>query len=676
MPTRRNAVPLLALLALVGLGGRRAGVPQAGAPVTTLRVQVRRIPPVVGKTTKEAIDSLSWTRLVIVQRDTVTTSAVAGRVVAQRPPAGTPVSAARAETLLVATPMASRTATVTLASAALARARALASVTPPPTRNPDDVAHPGANVTVTVPTDSLAITVPGVRVQDRTRVPDLHGATPAMVAGALKEFRLTSGPAVRDFSDDVPAGRVFQQRPAATTEVPTWTSVSVWYSIGPHPSADTLTIPRVVGLTLSRAADSLQRSQLDVGLVDSMRQAGARGIVVHQQPDVGSPGHRGDAVNLWIAVGAPTVAVPALIGLTRAAADARLDNAGLALGRITLVALVDRKSGVVAQSPPGGTPVDSGALVDVVENRPPEPRQVAVPDLTGLTPPAAEQALERDSLYLGLVQEPRASTPGTVVSQTPEARTPVYLHTAVDVVLGARDSTIDLVAVPPVVNKTVESARGLLRNAGFTTISIRSAGDTVTSSSLIESQVPVGGTLVPPGAPVALVAGPPAAAAPPVPDLRGLARADAAASAGVSLLQMAIDTTLRRLRLHDIVVRQRPSAGPQRPPDNTVRVVVEIPFVPPALAGLGLGLAGIGAAMMLRPRPPPPKPPAGHTDSAPLPDVHLQERVRRDPPVVVTSAHGSLVREALTMRFALQSGPWKVEAGATSLVRSETPRHG
>ncbi len=713
MPTRRKSVRFLALLVLVGLGATRADVrahsaqedafgvanagqspvagtarrapsasamhgaaaPQASGPVAARLLQVRRIPSVVGRTAKDAIDSLSWTRLVIVQRDTITTRVAAGRVVAQRPRAGTPVSAVRAETLLVAATMASRPGAVTVGGAAIARARALAAVTPPPTRAPDDVAHPGANVTVTVPTDSLAITVPGVRVQDRTRVPDLHGATPAMVAGALREFRLTPGPAARDYSDDVPAGQVFQQQPAATTEVPTWTLVSVWYSIGPHPRADPLTVPRVVGLTLARAADSLKRSQLGVGLVDSLRQAGARGTVVHQRPAAGSGGHRGDAVSLWIAVAAPTVPVPALVGLTRAAAGARLDNAGLALGRITLVALADRDSGVVGQTPQAGTPVDSGTLVDVVENRPPERRQVAVPDLAGLTRAAAEQALERDSLYLGLVEEPRASTPGTVVSQAPEARTRVYLHTAVDVVLGARDSTIALVPVPPVVNRTVESARGLLRSAGFTTISIRSSSGTVTSSSLIESQVPLGGTLVPPGAPVALVAGPPAEPLAPVPDLRGLAPADAAASAGVSLLQMAIDSTLRRLRLHDIVVRQRPSAGRQRPPDNTVQVVVEIPLVPPVLAGIGLGLAGLGAAMMLRPRPTPPKPPARPPDSAPLPDVDLHERVRRDPPVALSSPHDSLVREALTMRFALQSGPWIVEAGATSLVRSETPRH-
>src|SRR5688572_23892465 len=61
------------------------------------RADVQWIPNVVGMTATAAIDTLRRTNLRIVQLDSITTNSRAGRVVRQRPAAGTPVFGIRAE---------------------------------------------------------------------------------------------------------------------------------------------------------------------------------------------------------------------------------------------------------------------------------------------------------------------------------------------------------------------------------------------------------------------------------------------------------------------------------------------------------------------------------------------------------------------------------------------------
>ncbi len=254
-----------------------------------IQPQARTIPNVVGMPVMVAVDSLRWTRLRIVQRDSTTTQVANGTVVEQRPRAGTPVAYVRAETLFVAS-------------------------APKPARR----AISWRDIISAVPTSAAT------SAQDRTRVPNLQQYTPSMVATALKRARLRPGASARDYSDEVPAGHVFRQDPPATKEVATNTSVDVWYSIGPHPVVNTLRVPSVVGLTLAEAADSLRHAKLQPGHVDSLTRRGAGGTVVHQAPQAGQPAHQNDLVDLTIATQPSQAAVPLVTGMSRRVAQRTL----------------------------------------------------------------------------------------------------------------------------------------------------------------------------------------------------------------------------------------------------------------------------------------------------------------------------------------------------------------
>src|SRR6266849_268124 len=281
------------------------------------QIQVRTIPNVVGLSVTAAIDSLRWTRLTVVPRDSTTTKFRGGTVLDQGPNAGTPIAArVRAETLWVATaPKKSKP----LATSWRDTAQIIVSRTSP------------RITTSTIPNRAGGTpgTVPRTPIQDRTRVPDLFGRTAPMVRAALKERRLNPGKVLNDYSDEVPSGQVFRQQPRKETEVATSTMVDVWYSIGPHQLPQTLSVPSVLGLTLVDASDSLKRSGLQSGHVDHLTERSGGGKVVHQSPHEGQAVHRNDAIDLTISDPPTPVPVPAVVGKTKTVAGEILRRAGL-----------------------------------------------------------------------------------------------------------------------------------------------------------------------------------------------------------------------------------------------------------------------------------------------------------------------------------------------------------
>ena len=603
-----------------------------------------------------------------MQIDSITSQSARGVVISQRPRAGTPVYATRAETLFVAVaphkPSHGRISWGDVLGAAVAAA--IDAQKRPRSEMGDDVSIPPEKVPTEVPNASEGDpeTVPGHRVQDRTRVPDLFRNTPVMVSAALENRRLNAGKVMSDYSDDVPRGRVFRQEPPAGTEVVTYTDVAVWYSIGPHPPAPTFSVPGVLGLELAEAIDSLNRSGFRAGHVDYVRRRDAEGKVVHQSPNEGEPAHRNDAVDLTVATAPSQVSVPSVLKLTREAARQRLQNVGLDEGRFTLVFLQDRGTGIVSQTPREGAMADSGALVDLVENRPPEVRTVRIPDLSGKSVAASDSALQRDSLALGDVLRPGINPVDRVIDQRPKPGQMVFMHSAVTVALDPGvppDSTIRL---PAVVNLSVDSARRILSDAGFTKLSIGGGGDSLTSASIIESQTPNAGTFVTPNTLVSLVARTPLPL-PTMPNLTGHRRQVARIVAELDSLRMIVISENRRFRLHDVVVSQDPIARSPRRRDNTVDVVVEIPFMPPlAAAVLGLGVVGGAGGETIRRwrkrirngRPPSP--------------VDLKAvKGEQSPPVLHDEGRNSLIKSSFTLRFGMDSGPLKLEVPGDSLVK-------
>lgn len=631
------------------------------------------IPNVVGKTVTEAIDALAWTKLGIVQRDSITKSAPAGNVVDQRPRAGTLVSYAKAETLFVAArPKRQRGQGFNLG--AVLGEILVGVLKPPPSRPSDQPVDPADDVTTTVTgSDGGERSVDGKVVQDRTHVPSLFGRTFPMVAAALKDSQLTAGKTVNEYSDEIPNGRAIRSHPSAGTEVLTWSDVTVWYSIGPHPERPTITVPDITGLSESDANDSLRRAGLTRGHVDYVSRAEGNGTVWYQTPKKGEAAHSNDAVDFTIANPRARVSVPEVIGLSRKDAAGRLRRAGLAIGRVTLVVVPDRDTVIISQTPEARSRVDSGTLIDIVENRPPEVHRAVVPDLKGKTLFESALALRENSLLLGEVIRLGARSVDTVSEQRPAAGESVFVNSEVSVALGVQGSAQSLV-LPDVVNLSVDSARGILSDSGFARVSIAGRGDPLTSRSIVESQNPVAGTVMDPSVTVSLVARAPVPPL-PVPNLVGKTRAQAQTMADIDNLTMIVTSEVRRLRFKDRVASQDPAPPSPRRADNRINVTVEVPVIPPLVAGL-LALAVVGgiALMLLVPPPTPPiepSPPSPPPQQS-SPTVTLEPVTKvSETPVIHVGGHENIVSSAFTLRFDVTSDPAEIEVPEESLVKSE-----
>jgi beta-lactam-binding protein with PASTA domain len=358
-----------------------------------------------------------------------------------------------------------------------------------------------------------------------------------------------------------------------------------------------------------------------------------------------------------------------VITLTRDGARRRLEAVGLGVGRYTLVVLANRGTGIVSQTPSAGAKADSGTLVDLVENRPPEVRRVRVPDLSGKSVAASESALQRDSLVLGDVLRPGINAVDRVIDQGPKPGETVFMHSAVTIALGvsAGPPPERMIRIPAVVTLSVDSARRTLSDSGFTRISIGAGRDRLTSTSIVETQTPPAGTFATPATLMSLVAHAPAPL-PPMPNLVGQRSQVARIAAELDSLRMVVVSEIRSLRLHDEVVRQYPEARQPRRADNTVDVFVEIPFIPPlAAAALGVGVVGgVGGESVRRWR-------RRNRVKRPASGVTLKPIASKPAPPVLQAegGGGSLIKTSFTLRFGCESSPSTLEVQGDSLVKPE-----
>ncbi|MFC7032186.1 protein kinase domain-containing protein [Nonomuraea rubra] len=153
-----------------------------------------------------------------------------------------------------------------------------------------------------------------------------------------------------------------------------------------------------------------------------------------------------------------TVAVPALVGLDKAAATRALKRAGLAAGAVTERDAPQRIGQVLTARPAPGTVVNQGSKVSLQVSA-----GLPVPELAGMQRKAAQAALTGAGLKPGAVTRSCSQQPnGQVLATSPKAGSRVQGGTPVALTV-ARNGT----PVPSVVGRPREDARSALAAAGL-----------------------------------------------------------------------------------------------------------------------------------------------------------------------------------------------------------------
>jgi len=273
---------------------------------------------------------------------------------------------------------------------------------------------------------AAVLLLPGTQ---KVGVPTVVGADQANAEATLRRegFRVDT---VQKTAEQ-PAGQVIGQDPTGGTKAKKGSTVTLTVSAGPQQ----VSVPQVVGLTVSSARGRLQKAGLDASEREENSDTVAQGRVISVSPTEGQKVDKGSSVTLVVSSGKPQVEVPDVVGKSFDEAQSTLQAAGFKVTRVDKES--DKSAGtVLSQNPKSGGRIDSGSTIALTVAK--EPSQVPVPDVTGEDAPAAIAALSGQGFVIDQQSKdvPTPDGDGVVLEQSPAGGKKAKKGSKVTIVVG------------------------------------------------------------------------------------------------------------------------------------------------------------------------------------------------------------------------------------------------
>jgi eukaryotic-like serine/threonine-protein kinase len=279
---------------------------------------------------------------------------------------------------------------------------------------------------------------------------------------------------------------------------------------------DTTTeVPEVTGIDLNAAIDLLQDDGFSVGAVKRVERDAPANTVLEQDPAASPPADEAaldcafwrffcskPEVALTVSAGPGSAEVPSTAGLTRSAAEAKLEDAGFEPD-VELVNSEEVEAGEVIHSDPrAGTTLTRGSSVVLVVSK--GEKLVKVPVLVGAQRSVAVQRIRSRGL-VPIVEEEESSSPaGEVIGQSPDAGSELGRGSSVTIVVSEAE---ERVAVPNVIGKLRSDGVEALRDVGLVPSVQERETEVPSQVGRIVDQFPPPGSDVEPGTTVTVVVG-------------------------------------------------------------------------------------------------------------------------------------------------------------------------
>src|SRR5918998_305198 len=219
---------------------------------------------------------------------------------------------------------------------------------------------------------TISVNVVGMQVSD---VPDVVGSGRAEAEQALKAAGFEVEVDERESSFDN-QDRVMGQDPSGGTRAEVGSGVTITVGTGPS----SVPIPRLYGKTPAQAKSVLLGAGLSLGTLSRDYNSDvAQGNIYFQNPSGGENVEPGTAVDVTVSLGPEQVEVPEIYGLSVAAAQTALSNAGLNSTPIEVEG--EEPAGTALATEPGvGALLDPGSTVSLYYSAGPPPATTASPD--------------------------------------------------------------------------------------------------------------------------------------------------------------------------------------------------------------------------------------------------------------------------------------------------------
>ncbi len=227
--------------------------------------------------------------------------------------------------------------------------------------------------------------------------------------------------------------------------------------------ATTVEVPDVVGLPVNEARKALEDAGLQVDTHEEPSPDVPRDSVIRTNPAAGSTLQEGASVQLTVSSGKEVTDVPDLTGMTLQQASTALQGSGLALNSQATEEESDAvpEGQILRQNPAAGTQISKGSQVSVTVSS--GPKQVRVPDLTGLQLAQAQTTLDSLDLDSEITYVDSLEPEGTVLS-VEEQGSMVDAHSSITIEV----SNGQLFEMPDLTRSTQSQALSKLRSAGWT----------------------------------------------------------------------------------------------------------------------------------------------------------------------------------------------------------------
>jgi len=296
-------------------------------------------------------------------------------------------------------------------------------------------------------------------------VPDLTGQESNAAREALFHLGLQSTITDAD-SETVPPDHVISQTPAAGEKLAHDGKVNLVVSDG----LPKVGIPDVKGFAVADAQRSLQNAKLRSSIKSVYDSTVPAGQVVSLDPDVGSQVREDQVVTLTVSKGVQPIDVPSVVSLSLDDARKRLGAKGLSLtvGQQTASDAVPANV-IASQEPPPGAQVPPRSSITVVVST--GPTAVAVPDVVGQDPDAAQTALRNAGFSPQLAYNVDATdADGKIAMQSPDGGTQAKRGSAVTIYVNVPGSVPDVTGMPLADAERALRAQGYqIGNIAYTT---------------------------------------------------------------------------------------------------------------------------------------------------------------------------------------------------------------
>ena len=262
-------------------------------------------------------------------------------------------------------------------------------------------------------------------------VPKLAGMTADKAQTAItQDGHFKMGETKESYSSSVEQGKVMDQDPRASRQMPEGTTINIVISKGEEPK-EQVSVPDLTNMTPKEAQEACTKVGLTAVAGDEVEDDNIEeGRIAKQDVEADSSAEKGTKVTYHVSKGTSEVVIPNVVGDSEDSATTTLKNAGFEVS-VQYSESSDSVGKVISTSPKNGNSATKGSTVTITVGK--APSKVSVPSVIGMTYSDAADKLKANGFYAGLASG--SSSSGIVTAQSETTATKgdtIYLTTKVE----------------------------------------------------------------------------------------------------------------------------------------------------------------------------------------------------------------------------------------------------